>query len=463
MDNKDDFNIDIDIRRRRRRKRLKKNYGLKVIKRINIVVCFLTVAVTAVCLILLKRPEISRTENRTLAKRPQFSLSDFFSGKFTSDFEKFYNDTVPGRETFKHITASIRNCFGPDNESAKIHGAPVKQEKTVEDEPVPAPTSAVSVPGSLSTEVPVTVPAETQPDPLDDPDIQGEVSNSILVYDDRGIMLYGGSYSNGQMYAEYVNNFKADLGINVYSMVCPTPVSYYLPKKYSDLSASEKDNIDNINQYLNGVTPIDAYGALLEHKNEDIFQRTDHHWSQLGAFYAAQEFAKQAGVPFAKLSSYRRTELDGYVGTLYGYTGNSDLYDNPEKFVYYKPSNDYSTTVYDPDLTNEREGNLLINIDALDPGSWYLVFLGTDAAVTHVHTNVANGRKLAIVKDSYGNALVPCLTSSFEDIYVVDMRYFEVNAVSQFRQWGVTDLLFAMNTFSATGSNFECIEQIRTQ
>ena len=73
------------------------------------------------------------------------------------------------------------------------------------------------------------------------------------------------------------------------------------------------------------------------------------------------------------------------------------------------------------------------------------------------------GRKLAIVKDSYGNALVPCLTGSFEDIYVVDARYFEVNAISQFTEWGITDLLFAMNTFSATGSNFECIEQIRTQ
>ena len=43
------------------------------------------------------------------------------------------------------------------------------------------------------------------------------------------------------------------------------------------------------------------------------------------------------------------------------------------------------------------------------------------------------------------------------------MRYFEVNAVAQMQEWGVTDLLFAMNTFSATGSNFECIDTIRTQ
>ena len=114
-------------------------------------------------------------------------------------------------------------------------------------------------------------------------------------------------------------------------------------------------------------------------------------------------------------------------------------------------------------MTDEYEGNLLISLDNVDPVSWYLVFMGTDAVVTHVHTDVGKGRKLAIVKDSYGNALVPCLTGSFEDIYVIDMRYFEVNAVAQMQEWGVTDLLFAMNTFSATGSNFECIDTIRTQ
>lgn len=463
MDNRDDIDIDISIRRRKR-KRVKKRYALKMIKRINIVICSLTFVAISVCMIVLKRPEISETENRTLAKWPEFSFSDYFSGKFTASIENFYNDTVPGREFFKKITASIRDGFGLQSERAKIHGAPVKRDdRNKNTVPTKSTKPVTSLTTAVTKNITVNTTIVTEPDPMDDPNIEGEISNNILVYDNRGIMLFGGSYSNGQTYAEYVSNFKRDLGINVYSMVCPTPVSYYLPKKYLDMTASEKDNIDNINEYLEGVIPVDAYGALNEHKKEDIFQKTDHHWAQLGAFYAAEELAKQAGVPFAKLESYKRVEKDGYVGTLYGYTGDSDLYNNPEKFVYYEPSNRYTTTFYDIDMTNEREGNLLINLDNVDPVSWYLVFIGTDSVVTHVHTDVGNGRKLAIVKDSYGNALVPCLTGSFEDIYVVDMRYFEVNAVSQFKQWGITDLLFAMNTFSATGSNFECIEKIRTQ
>lgn len=471
MDNRDEFNIDIDLRRKKR-KRVKKRYAVKFIKRINVIACALTFMAIAVCLIILKRPEISEIENRTLAKWPDFSFADYFSGKYTSDIENYYNDTVPGRETFKNLTASIRNLFGIQSQEVKIHGTPVKQDSRPDNENAavtrPAETKESAEYTSALTQTTQTwqttvATTAQEPDPLDDPNIEGEISNNILVYKNRGIMLFGGGYSNGKTYAEYVNSYKRDLGINVYSMVCPTPVSYYLPKKYEDLTASEKDNIDNINQYLDGVVPIDAYNALLEHKNEDIFQRTDHHWSQLGAYYAAMEFAKQADVPFAKLSSYEHIEKDGYVGTLYGYTGDADLKNNPEKFSYYKPMNDYTTTYYDTDMTNEREGNLLINLDNVDPVSWYLVFMGTDEAVTHVHTDVGNGRRLAIVKDSYGNALAPCLTGSFEDIYVVDMRYFDVNAVSQFKEWGITDLLFAMNTFSATGSNFEYIEQIRTQ
>ena len=48
------------------------------------------------------------------------------------------------------------------------------------------------------------------------------------------------------------------------------------------------------------------FTALLYHKNEDIYTRTDHHWSQLGAYYASQEFARLADVPFTDLSEYEK-------------------------------------------------------------------------------------------------------------------------------------------------------------
>ena len=66
-------------------------------------------------------------------------------------------------------------------------------------------------------------------------------------------------------------------------------------------------------------------------------------------------------------------------------------------------------------------------------------------------------------KDSYGNAVVPNLTGSFENIYVCDMRYFDLNSIEFIKDVGATDVLFAMNTFSATGGNYTNLENLMNQ
>lgn len=286
----------------------------------------------------------------------------------------------------------------------------------------------------------------------------GEMSGSVLVLDDgRAIDLYGGGYERGQNYAETLSKLKQMVGdnVNVFSLVAPTAVSFYLPDDLAYMSGSEWDNIDYLNGYLDGVIPVDAYTALSRHVDEDIYFRTDHHWQPLGAYYAAEEFAKTAQVPFAPLSDYETVTMEGYVGTMYGYSGDNPLVrNNPDKFTYYKPKNEYTVTYYTQSLENPYEaGMFLKTLDNLAVVQWYLVFFGGDGEVAHVHTDVGNGRKLVIVKDSYGNAFAPCLANSFEDIWVVDMRGFEKSISQLVKDEGLTDVLFCMNSFSATGDN----------
>lgn len=308
--------------------------------------------------------------------------------------------------------------------------------------------SNVSSPESSSNEKPVTDPKNQG----------GEMSGSVLVLDDgRAIDLYGGGYERGQNYAETLNQLKTLVGdqVNVFSLVAPTAVSFYLPENLSYMAGSEWDNIDHLNGFFDGIIPVDAYTALSKHTNEDIYFRTDHHWQPLGAYYAAEEFAKTALVPFAPLSDYETIAMEGYVGTMYGYSDeNPEVKNHPDVFTYYKPKNDYTTTYYTQSLTDPYEAGLFLkSLDDIPVVSWYLVFMGGDDEVAHVHTDVGNGRKLVIVKDSYGNAVVPCLTNSFEDIWVVDMRYFEGSISQLVKDEGLTDVLFCMNSFSATGDN----------
>lgn len=429
------------------------------------------VVVLAVVLLLAPRSTISYEENRLLAEKPKFSLTSLLDGSYTSGWSEYYNDTVPFRSKLKKTISAMMQWTGVQSEEDTVFFGNVSQVKKKTTTPVATTESvettvAVAAAGNdeTNTEPAVTTTVvTTTEDPNDEP--AAEIGEGIILDHKRAVCVYGGSFSVGQDYAETLNAYQQDLGsdVQVYSLVAPTAVSYYLPEEYANYTASETENIDNINSYLNGVKPVDAYNALKPHTAEAIYARTDHHWLPLGAYYAAEAFAKVADVPFASLSDYDTATKKDYVGSMYTYTESAVLLDNPEEFTYYIPKNKYKTTYYSTSFTDPTEGDLLMNLDGYDNSMYYLVFMGGDDKITHVETDCKNGRTLVIFKDSYGNALVPCLTSSFENIYVCDMRYFELNAIDFCKQVGCTDLLFAMNTFSATGGNESYLESNRVQ
>ena len=428
------------------------------------------VVVVAVVLLLAPRSTISYEENRLLAEKPKFSLTSLLDGSYTSGWSEYYNDTIPFRSKLKKTISAMMQWTGVQSEEDTVFFGNVSQVKKKTTTPVATTESvettvAVAV-GSdeTNTEPAVTTTVvTTTEDPNDEP--AAEIGEGIILDHKRAVCVYGGSFSVGQDYAETLNAYQQDLGsdVQVYSLVAPTAVSYYLPEEYANYTASETENIDNINSYLNGVKPVDVYNALKPHTAEAIYARTDHHWLPLGAYYAVEAFAKVADVSFASLSDYDTATKKDYVGSMYTYTESAVLLDNPEEFTYYIPKNKYKTTYYSTSFTDPTEGDLLMNLDGYDNSMYYLVFMGGDDKITHVETDCKNGRTLVIFKDSYGNALVPCLTSSFENIYVCDMRYFELNAIDFCKQVGCTDLLFAMNTFSATGGNESYLESNRVQ
>ena len=429
------------------------------------------VVVLAVVLLLAPRSTISYEENRVLAEKPKFSLTSLLDGSYTSGWSEYYNDTVPFRSKLKKTISAMMQWTGVQSEEDTVFFGNVSQVKKKTTTPVATTESvettvAVAAAGNdeTNTEPAVTTTVvTTTEDPNDEP--AAEIGEGIILDHKRAVCVYGGSFSVGQDYAETLNAYQQDLGsdVQVYSLVAPTAVSYYLPEEYANYTASETENIDNINSYLNSVKPVDVYNALKPHTAEAIYARTDHHWLPLGAYYAAEAFAKVADVPFASLSDYDTATKKDYVGSMYTYTESAVLLDNPEEFTYYIPKNKYKTTYYSTSFTDPTEGDLLMNLDGYDNSMYYLVFMGGDDKITHVETDCKNGRTFVIFKDSYGNALVPCLTSSFENIYVCDMRYFELNAIDFCKQVGCTDLLFAMNTFSATGGNESYLESNRVQ
>ncbi|MBR0141835.1 MAG: hypothetical protein IJM19_06285, partial [Ruminococcus sp.] len=426
-------------------------------------------------LMFLPRDTVSHEENRNLTQKPEFTVESYLSGDYTEGLADYYDDTVPNRSFFKNMIASVlmpmkgvkygdgvtlhggtyeNNKAKNQKNNPKNNAAPVTTA-AAENTPAENNDSAVTTAAVQEETTPVT----TLPDANEPANDNGEITNNIMIVNNRGLMLYGGAWGSEKVYADYVNEYKERLGnaVNVYSMVLPTAVSFYLPENYKDISESEKADLDSMAEEFKGVKYVDAYTALLAHKDEHIYSQTDHHWQHLGAYYAAQAFANSAGVPFADFSKYDKVKLDGYVGTIYGFTQSADIINNPEEFVYFKPKDHVDVKIYDTSYQNPVDGELFMDTDNMSNSDYYLTF-ALDEQIKFVHTGMKNGRTLVIFKDSYGNALPSLLTYSFENIYLCDIRYFEINAIDFIKEVKATDVLFAMNTFSAV-SNQDYIKE----
>ena len=419
-------------------------------------------------LLILPRDTVSHEENRNLTKMPEFSLTGYLSGEYTEGLADYYDDTVPNRSFFKNMIASV---FMPMKgvkygDGVTLHGGTYENNKKANQRNTASVTTAapdnsseVSNTAVTSAVTEETAPVTTLPNANEPAADNGEITNNIMIVNNRGLMLYGGAWGSELVYADYVNEYKERLGnsVNVYSMVLPTAVSFYLPENYKDLSESEKDDLDSMAAAFRGVKHVDAYTALLAHKDEHIYSRTDHHWQQLVAYYAAQAFANAAGVPFAGFDKYNKVTLQGYVGTIYGFTQSADIINNPEEFVYFKPKDKVDVKIYDTAFQNPVDGELFMSTENMSNSDYYLTF-ALDDQIKFLHTGMKNGRTLVIFKDSYGNALPSLLTYSFENIYLCDIRYFDINAIDFIKQVNATDVLFSMNTFSAV-SNQDYIKE----
>lgn len=465
----------------------------KLALRINIGVCTVFFAVVAIGLLVLPRPTISESEKRNLATFPQFTWDAYWSGKYTENISYFFNDTVPFRDTFKSIGAGFRSLFGFSINGAEIKGS-VSQVNSgsSQTEVTTASTKPIAIvtpaPSDTSSDAPEskdetsskdnsndskadTSKAETSSKPDEssnsskpenvyiapsDPDAQVLYEEgSQLVYQSGdtiyGAQLYNGNRDNAEDYANTLNTLKTLLpDANVYSMLALTQNTFITPAELEKTKYTELSDSEYISNMLDkNIKVIDTMNALLPHQKENLFFLRDCHWQQLGAYYAAQSFAKSAGVNFAKLSDYDKYEED-CLGSVYAATQYEGLMYEGETFTYYVPKNEYTTDYYNEDYEYQFEYPLMPRSD-YNTTAFYSLFMVADSYIKHITTDVNNDRVLVVLKDDYPSAMIPCLTSSFSEIYVIDVRYCNFNVADFCVEKGATDVLVGMTTENALG------------
>ncbi|MCD7730608.1 MAG: hypothetical protein LUI05_03820 [Oscillospiraceae bacterium] len=450
-----------------------KNYkrNVNIYSKISLAVFAAAVLAVSVCMVFMERPTVSEIEKRNLTEKPVFSIESFFSGEYTSGFSQYFSDTVPFREKLVGISAYLKKAkgisapvfYGSVEVVADDDGTPIESEEltvtSVISSVVTDENSETSIVSETVTAASETAASETDSEELNIADFSnnGIVVDGVKMYgESAGIMLFGGNKTQGKRYADIINEYHEALGesVNIWDMVVPTSAEFYLPSRFSKYSSSEKDAIDYIYSSLaDGVTGIDAYSAIAEHTDEYIYFRTDHHWTPLGAYYAYTAFMDTLGMEYAPIDDYTEKVKTGFVGSLYGYTNDVTLLNSPDEFHYFLPNNvEYTVTNYNY-ATLAPSGTGALFHEYVEGSNCYGMFLGADALHLKVSTNVKNGRKIVVFKESYGNAFIPYLVNNFEEIYVIDIRYFGANAVDYIKRIGATDVLFINNCFAANTSS----------
>lgn len=295
------------------------------------------------------------------------------------------------------------------------------------------------------------------------PNEDGGIYGAELVLDSgRCIMLHSMNSENGKSYAAAVNKYKEKFpNVNMYSLIVPTAISYYLPEKFKEYDPGEKEHIDEINARLKNITPVDVYTALAKHTGEPIYFNTDHHWTQLGAFYGAEEFAKTAGVDFKPLTEFEKFDAGDFVGSAYGNSGNNPaIAETPERFIYYVPKSDFSTTFYELDGSGGTPFKYFENPEEFDKFGMYSLYMYGDGHIVRLNTSCKNGRKLLVLKEAFANPFCCNLVNSFEDVWIADIKYMKTTAAKLINDNGITDLLFCLSTFSTSGANQEFLSKV---
>ena len=457
----------------------------KIVKIASIAVCLVIIFVIGILAWALPQPTYSEYEKRDLNQMPEFSIESLFKGEYTLGVELAYADTFAFRENFVKLQAQIEEARGVRIEGAAIYG-PVPGNETDEDDKIPTTSeisSSESETSSVSTSSEEQSNAESSEssssesssseqssessssEQADDGE-QGETVAGIFVLKGVGYELFGGSKKAAEYYASVVNKYGDAFGsgVNVYNMVIPKHAEFALTGKYSSLSNSEKDSINYIYSMLDSdVIAVDAYSVLQAHSDEYIYFNTDHYWTGLGAYYAYTAFMQAAGLNYYDYDSYTKHVIEPFRGTLYAGTNDQSMYNNPDYVEWCEFPVSNKTYQYNKgDYVNYFASSVMHGY--AKGANAYGVFLGGDFPLTVIKTNVNNGRKLVIIKESYGNALSTYIAAGFEETYVVDERYFDGNIVDLVNERGITDVLI-INNCAAANTNFHIanIESLLTQ
>ena len=237
-------------------------------------------------------------------------------------------------------------------------------------------------------------------------------------------------------------------GIQVYNLIIPVALEFEITEKYARFQKPNRPAIENIYTSLDSnIKKVWAIDEIRKHRTEYIYFNTDHHWTSLGAYYAYRAFCFTAGLTPVSLDTIAYKTKPSFLGSLYRLTRDPGLQSNPDSVRYYLFKDSVNFYIGSAKIGQWVKSKMYG--EGASGANSYSVFLQGDLPTVKMETQHKNGRKIAIVKESYGNAFAPYLINNYEKVIVVDQRYYTGDFIAMLKAEGINELLFINNIFAA--------------
>lgn len=341
-----------------------------------------------------KDKEYSESENRMLAQKPVFSFTNLANGKYMKDMEDYVTDQFFMRDKWINLKVLEDLALGKKESNGVYIG---KKDYLME------------------------IPTAPNQKALD---------NNL----------------------DAISNFSASHP-DINTVMTLIPNAAYIYDHLIPRNAPVRDQEKDIKYVMNAVSTslnfVDLTKTMSSHKEEDIYYKTDHHWTTLGARYAFDALSTALGIekPTQEYKIYPVTH--SFQGTLASKSGYDKALDTIEIYV---PQGVNTECVVN--FTDEgKKSASVYESAALKKKDKYEVFFGGNHTRIDISTPMEGKKNLLLFKDSYANCFIPFLVPYYRNIIVIDPRYFYDDIESLISDNEITDVLFLYNVNTFLGDN----------
>lgn len=338
------------------------------------------------------------------------------------------------------VSAMFKGCFGSNDPIATL-GTETIGPST--DTAGTQPTTNVAG-GNVTTTDGFTPPV------VADNQAQASLDNSYLIWNNAVYEGFGGTEDSATAYANAINTFANGSTLTIYNMVVPNHTEMGLPDRVKTTEGfttnSQATNIGSIYGKLSSnVTAINCYNELSAHCSEYIYFNTDSHWTGLGGYYGYKAFAQATGQEILDLSTCTENKIEGFAGSYTDYV-SADVGTDTVSYYSLPYGNTMDVTTSDGVVQNY---DTVYYENASSGSLTYGVFVCGENPLNILKSDRQTGKKIAVVLDSYGNAMAPYLTYNYDEVHLIDSRLWAGNLASYCSENDISEVLFINSVSSA--------------